>query len=167
MDKIAGIFVPVVLLIAAVTFAVWMILWATGAAGVQVSEILSMSISVLVISCPCALGLATPVAVMAATGRGASLGILYKDAEALQKAKDVRTVLLDKTATITEGKPKVTDFLLYGDFPREGSNRILITRWPNASSRSQSRRAHGLQKRKILSIFPVKVPARKAVVWKF
>ncbi|HIY77612.1 MAG TPA: heavy metal translocating P-type ATPase [Candidatus Borkfalkia excrementavium] len=119
VDKIAGIFVPVVLLIAAVTFAVWMILWATGAAGVQVSEILSMSISVLVISCPCALGLATPVAVMAATGRGASLGILYKDAEALQKAKDVRTVLLDKTATITEGKPKVTDFLLYGDFPRE------------------------------------------------
>ena len=111
VDKIAGIFVPVVLGIAALTFAVWMILWGTGAVGVSVPEILSMSISVLVISCPCALGLATPVAVMAATGRGASMGILYKDAEALQKAKNVGCVLLDKTATITEGKPRVTDIL--------------------------------------------------------
>ena len=102
---------PVVLGIAALTFAVWMILWGTGAVGVSVPEILSMSISVLVISCPCALGLATPVAVMAATGRGASMGILYKDAEALQKAKNVGCVLLDKTATITEGKPRVTDIL--------------------------------------------------------
>jgi P-type E1-E2 ATPase len=65
----------------------------------------------LVISCPCSLGLATPVAVMAATGRGMSLGVLYKDAEALQKAKDVNCVLLDKTATLTVGKPKVTDFI--------------------------------------------------------
>ena len=72
-----------------------------------------MAISVLVISCPCALGLATPVAVMAATGRGAAIGILYKDAEALQRARDIRTVLLDKTATITEGKPRVTDILVY------------------------------------------------------
>ena len=111
VDKIAGVFVPVVLGIAALTFAVWMVLWGTGAVGVSVPEILSMSISVLVISCPCALGLATPVAVMAATGRGASMGILYKDAEALQKAKNVGCVLLDKTATITEGKPRVTDIL--------------------------------------------------------
>ena len=113
VDKIAGIFVPVVLGIAALAFAVWMILWGTGAAQVTVPEILSMSISVLVISCPCALGLATPVAVMAATGRGAAMGILFKDAEALQKAKNVRRVLLDKTATITEGKPRVTDILVY------------------------------------------------------
>ena len=119
VDKIAGIFVPAVLGIAALTFAVWMILWGTGAVGVTVPEILSMSISVLVISCPCALGLATPVAVMAATGRGASMGILFKDAEALQKAKDIRTVLLDKTATITEGKPRVTDILTYNGFIRE------------------------------------------------
>ena len=119
VDKIAGIFVPVVLGIAALTFAVWMILWGTGAAGVSVPEILSMAISVLVISCPCALGLATPVAVMAATGRGAALGILYKDAEALQKAKNIGTVLLDKTATITEGKPRVTDILVFGGKTRE------------------------------------------------
>ena len=119
VDKIAGIFVPAVLGIAALAFAVWMILRGTGAVGVTVPEILSMSISVLVISCPCALGLATPVAVMAATGRGASMGILFKDAEALQKAKDIRTVLLDKTATITEGKPRVTDILTYNGFTRE------------------------------------------------
>ncbi len=118
VDKIAGIFVPVVLGIAALTFAVWMILWGTGAVGVTVPQILSMSISVLVISCPCALGLATPVAVMAATGRGAAMGILYKDAEALQRAKDIRTVLLDKTATITEGKPRVTDIVLFGGHTR-------------------------------------------------
>lgn len=116
VDKIAGIFVPVVLGVAALTFAVWMILWGTDAVAVTVPEILSMSISVLVISCPCALGLATPVAVMAATGRGASMGILYKDAEALQRAKDVRTVLLDKTATITEGKPRVTDTIAYNGY---------------------------------------------------
>ncbi len=116
VDKIAGIFVPVVLCIAALTFAVWMILWGTGAAAVTVPQVLSMAISVLVISCPCALGLATPVAVMAATGRAASMGILYKDAEALQRAKDVRTVLLDKTATITEGRPRVTDILTYNGY---------------------------------------------------
>lgn len=119
VDKIAAVFVPAVLAIAAVDFVIWMILWATGAANVQFFEVLSMAISVLVISCPCALGLATPVAVMAATGRGASFGILYKDAEALQKAKGIRTVLLDKTATITEGKPRVTDFVVYGDLPKE------------------------------------------------
>lgn len=113
VDKIAGIFVPVVLLIALVTFTVWMILWGTGAVQVEVAEVLKMAISVLVISCPCALGLATPVAVMAATGRGAAIGILYRDAEALQRARDVRTVLLDKTATITEGKPRVTNILVY------------------------------------------------------
>lgn len=74
VDKIAGIFVPVVLCIAALTFAVWMILWGTGAAAVTVPQVLSMAISVLVISCPCALGLATPVAVMAATGRARVYG---------------------------------------------------------------------------------------------
>lgn len=121
IDKIAAIFVPVVLLIALVTFIVWMILWGTHAVDIAFFQVLSMAISVLVISCPCALGLATPVAVMAATGRGAALGILYKDAEALQKARDIRNVLLDKTATITEGKPRVTDICLYG-----GSERAAV-----------------------------------------
>lgn len=119
VDKIAGIFVPIVLLIALVTFVVWIILYAAGISSVTIAQIVRMAISVLVISCPCALGLATPVAIMAATGRGASLGILYKDAEALQKAKNIRTVLLDKTATITEGKPTVTDILLLSAKTRE------------------------------------------------
>ena len=114
VDKIAAVFVPAVLGIALLTFIVWMILWGTHAVDIAFFEVLSMAISVLVISCPCALGLATPVAVMAATGRGASLGILFKDAEALQKARGIQNVLLDKTATITEGKPRVTDICLYG-----------------------------------------------------
>ena len=112
-DKIAGVFVPVVMGIALVVFIGWL------AGGYAFEHALTCAISVLVISCPCALGLATPVAVMAATGRGASMGILFKDAEALQKAKDIRTVLLDKTATITEGKPRVTDILTYNGFTRE------------------------------------------------
>lgn len=109
-DKISGIFVPVVTLIAIITFMVWM--FSTN----DLARSANFAISVLVISCPCSLGLATPVAVMAATGRGMSLGILYKDAEALQKAKDINCVLLDKTATLTVGEPKVTDFVcLDGD----------------------------------------------------
>ncbi len=103
-DKIAGIFVPVVTLIAIMTFFIWYITTR------DIAKASNFAISVLVISCPCSLGLATPVAVMTATGRGMALGILYKDAEALQKAKDINCVLLDKTATLTVGQPKVTDF---------------------------------------------------------
>ena len=103
-DKIAGIFVPAVTLLAILTFVIWFI------ATKDIAKASNFAISVLVISCPCSLGLATPVAVMTATGRGMALGILYKDAEALQKAKDINCVLLDKTATLTVGEPKVTDF---------------------------------------------------------
>ena len=95
---------PVVTLIALITFVIWL------AATKEMGLAANYAISVLVISCPCALGLATPVAVMAATGKGMSLGILYKDAEALQKARNVNCVLLDKTATLTVGRPQVTDF---------------------------------------------------------
>lgn len=103
-DKIAGIFVPAVTLLALLTFVIWFV------ATKDIAKASNFAISVLVISCPCSLGLATPVAVMTATGRGMALGILYKDAEALQKAKDINCVLLDKTATLTVGQPKVTDF---------------------------------------------------------
>ncbi len=112
-DKIAGVFVPVVTFIALVTFLLWL------AISHDIAKAANYAISVLVISCPCSLGLATPVAVMAATGRGMSLGILYKDAEALQKAKDVNCVLLDKTATLTIGSPKVTDFELFSGTKEE------------------------------------------------
>lgn len=107
-DKIAAIFVPVVTLIAAATFLIWLLV-----SDYNVAKAANYAICVLVISCPCSLGLATPVAVMAATGRGMALGILYKDAEALQKAKDINCVLLDKTATLTVGQPAVTDFALF------------------------------------------------------
>ncbi len=106
-DKIAGIFVPFVTLIAAITFMIWLFFTK------DVARAANYAICVLVISCPCSLGLATPVAVMAATGRGMAMGILYKDAETLQKAKDLNCVLLDKTATLTVGKPIVTDFVLF------------------------------------------------------
>ena len=103
-DKIAGIFVPVVMGIAAVTFVVWyFMLHAT------FEFALSCAITVLVISCPCALGLATPVAIMVGTGKGAENGILIKSGEALEIAHNVNTVVLDKTGTITQGRPAVTD----------------------------------------------------------
>ena len=102
-DKVAGIFVPTVIMIALVTLAVWLI------AGAGAEFAISSAIAVLVISCPCALGLATPVAIMVGTGVGASHGILIKSGEALQQAKEIDTVVLDKTGTITEGKLKVMD----------------------------------------------------------
>ena len=104
-DKIAGIFVPTVMTIAALVFVVWMV------ADRGLEFALSAAISVLVISCPCALGLATPVAIMVGTGRGASLGVLFKNAAALENLHHVQTVVLDKTGTLTTGKPAVTDIL--------------------------------------------------------
>ena len=102
-DKVAGVFVPVVFVISAVTFLAWMTL--TG----SVNEALTSAVAVLVISCPCALGLATPVAIMVGTGKGAEMGILFKSAEALENLRSVGTVVLDKTGTVTRGKPAVTD----------------------------------------------------------
>lgn len=107
-DKIAGIFVPAVIGIALVTALIWLL------AGAGFEFAMSAGIAVLVISCPCALGLATPVAIMVGTGVGAKFGILIKSGEALQEARNVDTVVLDKTGTITEGKPCVTDILSYG-----------------------------------------------------
>jgi heavy metal translocating P-type ATPase len=104
-DKIAGVFVPVVMGIALVTFLVWML----ADYGLEFS--LTCAISVLVISCPCALGLATPVAIMVGTGKGASMGVLFKNGAALEQLHSVDTVVLDKTGTLTTGKPQVTDIL--------------------------------------------------------
>jgi Cu2+-exporting ATPase/Cu+-exporting ATPase len=102
-DAVSGVFVPAVILIAAAAVAVWLLL------GRDPAFALSIGISVLVISCPCALGLATPTAIMAGTGRGAALGILLKSAEAVETAQAVDTVVLDKTGTLTEGRPVLTD----------------------------------------------------------
>ena len=105
-DKVAGVFVPVVFVISAVTFVAWMVL--TG----SINEALTSAVAVLVISCPCALGLATPVAIMVGTGKGAEMGILFKSAEALENLRSVGTVVLDKTGTVTRGKPAVTDIVV-------------------------------------------------------
>ncbi len=118
-DKIAAVFVPVVIVISIVTFAVWMLVTK------DVSSSLSFAISVLVVSCPCALGLATPVAIMVGTGKGAKNGILYKDGEALETLGKVDVVCFDKTGTITEGNPKVTDYSFYGD--EKLATSLLVT----------------------------------------
>ncbi len=107
-DKISSIFVPVVITIAVIATIVWLILGAT------FEFALSIGIAVLVISCPCALGLATPTAIMVGTGKGAENGILIKSAEALEIAHQIKTVVMDKTGTITEGKPRVTDIIVSG-----------------------------------------------------
>jgi Cu+-exporting ATPase len=107
-DKISGIFVPIVIAIAVLSTIVWLIL------GADFEFALSIGIAVLVISCPCALGLATPTAIMVGTGKGAENGILIKSAEALEIAHHVQTVVMDKTGTITEGRPRVTNLVADG-----------------------------------------------------
>ncbi len=114
-DRVSGVFVPAVIGIALVTLAVWLI------AGQTIGYALARSISVLVISCPCALGLATPVAIMVASGVGAKNGILFKTAVSLEEAGKVKTVVLDKTGTITKGEPEVTDLL-----PVQGTTEVEL-----------------------------------------
>jgi len=106
-DKVSGIFVPIVISIAVLTLIIWLL------AGYGASHALNMAISVLVISCPCALGLATPTAIMVGTGAGARMGVLIKSASALETAHHIKTVVLDKTGTITYGKPSVTDIICF------------------------------------------------------
>lgn len=112
-DKIAGIFVPIVIVIALASGIIWIL------SGQTFEFALSTSIAVLVISCPCALGLATPTAIMVGTGKGAENGILIKSAESLETAHEISTVVLDKTGTVTEGKPQVTDIETDGGTERE------------------------------------------------
>ena len=114
-DKVAGVFVPVVMAIAAITALVWFFV-----SGYDVTKALTAGVAVLVISCPCALGLATPVAIMVGTGKGAENGILIKSAEALETLHSIDTVVLDKTGTLTQGKPVVTDILPGADTDEEG-----------------------------------------------
>ena len=106
-DRISGIFVPIVLSIAIATFVVWFVAAETAPA----VRAFAAAVAVLIIACPCAMGLAVPTAVMVSTGKGAELGVLIKGGEALQRAGDIRTVVLDKTGTVTEGRPTVTDLV--------------------------------------------------------
>ncbi len=106
-DRISAIFVPTVLAISAITFIVWLVVGGEA----SLAQALAASVSVLIIACPCAMGLAVPTAVMVATGRGAQIGVLIKGGEALQRAGEVTLVALDKTGTVTEGRPTVTDII--------------------------------------------------------
>lgn len=120
-DKVSGIFVPVVMSIALVTFIVWLVL------GESLGFSVARAISVLVVSCPCALGLATPVAIMVGSGMGAKHGILFKNATALEELGRVKVVALDKTGTVTEGKPTVTDVIPFGTVTKEELLKIAVS----------------------------------------
>ncbi|MCB8933742.1 MAG: heavy metal translocating P-type ATPase [Fimbriimonadaceae bacterium] len=111
-DQISGVFVPIVILVAIGTFLTWWL-----ALGASFGQALVPAVTVLVIACPCALGLATPTAIMVGTGRGASLGILIKDALVLERSSAIKTVLLDKTGTLTQGKPTLSDLEEWGEDP--------------------------------------------------
>ncbi len=126
-DRVASVFVPSILVIALVTFTVWMIL--TG----SLQSALISAVAVLVIACPCALGLATPTAVMVGTGRGAEMGVLIKNGESLEEAHRATAVILDKTGTVTKGEPAVTDILHLND----GGKSELLTAAAAAEKRSE------------------------------
>jgi Cu+-exporting ATPase len=111
VDRVTAVFVPVVLGLAALTFVVWLVV---GPGDAPLIPAFAVSVSVLIIACPCAMGLAVPTAIMVATGKGAEAGILLKGGEALQRAGDIDTIVLDKTGTVTEGRPTVTDVALAG-----------------------------------------------------
>ena len=129
-DQVAGVFVPVVVAISALTFALW---WGIGG---ELAPALVNAVAVLVIACPCALGLATPTAIMVGTGRGAQVGVLVKNAVALERAEKIRTLIVDKTGTLTEGKPVVTDVVPAAGF----SARDLVA----AAASLESGSAHPL-----------------------
>jgi len=126
-DRVAAVFVPVVIAIALVTFGTW---WLVVGAGV--TDALIRMVAVLVIACPCALGLATPTAVMAGTGRGARRGVLFRSSEALERARDIDVIVLDKTGTITRGEPAVLDVVT-----EDGDEAALLTLAAAAESRSE------------------------------
>ena len=133
-DRVAGVFVPAVVAISALTFALW---WSLGG---EFAPALVNAVAVLVIACPCALGLATPTAIMVGTGRGAQVGVLVKNAVALERAENIRTLIVDKTGTLTEGKPVVTDVV-----PAAGvSERDLVAAAASLESGSTHPLAHAV-----------------------
>lgn len=153
-DKISAVFVPIVIGIALFTFVVWMAL------GQPFTFALRLAISVLVISCPCALGLATPVVVMVATGKAAENGLLIKSAEALERLHEIQVLALDKTGTITEGHPRMTDLFLFDDLDVQ---QIL---WLAASLEAQSEQPLAqavVEEAKERSIFPKPVELFSAI----
>ncbi len=158
-DRISGIFVPTVLGLAVLTFVVWY----AAAETAPVVRALAAAVSVLIIACPCAMGLAVPTAVMVATGKGAELGVLIKGGEALQRAGEVTTIVLDKTGTVTEGRPSVTDVVLLAG-PGEPTGEptgedALLTLAASLESRSEHPLAASIVRRARERGLPVAEPA--------
>jgi Cu+-exporting ATPase len=122
-DRVSAVFVPTVIGVAVVTFALWLLL----PANPSIARAAAAAVAVLIIACPCAMGLAVPTAVMVATGRSAEGGILFKGGEALQRASGVTTVVLDKTGTVTEGRPSVTDVVFVGSRPMTDLLRLVAS----------------------------------------
>jgi Cu+-exporting ATPase len=129
-DRISGVFVPVVLSLAVATFVLWYVL----SPDAQLARAFAAAVAVLIIACPCAMGLAVPTAVMVATGKGAEAGILIKGGEALQRAGDITTVVLDKTGTVTEGRPVVTDLIVGPAAPVAADELLRLVASLEASS---------------------------------
>ncbi|HYU31253.1 MAG TPA: heavy metal translocating P-type ATPase [Thermoanaerobaculia bacterium] len=130
-DRVSAVFVPVVIALAILTFVIWMV---AGTGPSAVAHAFAAAVAVLIIACPCAMGLAVPTAVMVATGKGAGLGILIKGGEALQRAGDVTHVVLDKTGTVTEGRPAVTDLVLVPGTPWPEDELLRLVASLEASS---------------------------------
>ncbi len=122
-DKVAGIFVPIVLAVSVITFIIWMLLGPEP----KLAHAIINAVAVLIIACPCALGLATPMSIMVSVGRGAQAGVLVKNAEALERLEKITTLVIDKTGTLTEGKPKLTDILPLADFDAKDLLRLAAS----------------------------------------
>ncbi len=160
-DTISGVFVPIVILISLGTFAVWLTLGLLGVLPADYSGegdfffAIGFAVSVLVIACPCTLGLATPTAVMVGTGLGAKYGILIKGGAALQKAHNLTSVIFDKTGTLTHGKPVVTDFVIskrYAPIRKNGEVRSCSQLLFNASRREKDQIDDGLLRDLLLTV---------------
>ncbi len=146
-DRVSGVFVPVVLSLAIVTGATWFIAGDLAGLSAPAVRAFAAAVAVLIIACPCAMGLAVPTAVMVATGRGASLGILIKGGEALQRAGDVTTVVVDKTGTVTEGRPVVTDLVFAPDATTGRSEADILGLIGSIESQSEHPLARALVER--------------------
>ena len=121
VDRVTAVFVPAVLALAAITFALWLVLGPPPA----LADALVSAVAVLIIACPCAMGLATPTSIMVGTGRAAELGILFRRGDALQALGEVNVVALDKTGTLTKGRPEMTDLVVIDGFDRTEVHRLV------------------------------------------
>ena len=151
-DRVSAVFVPVVISIAIATFVIWFI----AADSAPAVRAFAAAVAVLIIACPCAMGLAVPTAVMVSTGKGAALGLLIKGGEPLQRAADITTVVLDKTGTVTEGRPSVTDAVLVANAPHPiGSEDALIQYTASLENSSEHPLAEAIVRRAKLYALPL------------